>query len=121
MHRRDHFTEEKRPVFTTATGEGLRRSNVANRVVAPAAKAAGLVVDRDEVEVPWVGFHTFRHTFATWFRMYAGGDTHGLVATKNWKDHRSAARYEHVVARQEWDRVDKLPGAGAKRGKAVNE
>lgn len=63
----------------------------------------------------FVGFHTFRHTFATWFRMYAGGDTLGLVATKNWKDARSAARYEHVVARQEWERVDRLPGK--ERGK----
>jgi integrase len=64
-HRRDHFTRENRPVFTTATGEGLRRSNVANRVVAPAAKAAGLVVDRDGERVPWVSFHTFRHTCAS--------------------------------------------------------
>jgi integrase len=65
VHRRDHFTEEKSPVFTTATGEGLRRSNVANRVLSPAAKDAGLVVDRDGVEVPWVSFHTFRHTCAS--------------------------------------------------------
>jgi integrase len=64
-HRRDHFTEEKKPVFTTATGEGLRRSNVANRVLTPAAKAAGLVVDRDGADVPWVSFHTFRHTCAS--------------------------------------------------------
>lgn len=64
-HRRDHFTEEKKPVFTTATGEGLRRSNVANRVLSPAAKAAGMVVDRDGEEVPWVSFHTFRHTCAS--------------------------------------------------------
>jgi integrase len=65
VHRRDHFTEEKAPVFTTATGEGLRRSNVANRVLAPAAKAAGLVIERDGAEVPWVSFHTFRHTCAS--------------------------------------------------------
>lgn len=64
-HRRDRFTEETKPVFTTATGEGLRRSNVANRVLSPAAKAAGLVVDRDGDEVPWVSFHTFRHTCAS--------------------------------------------------------
>jgi integrase len=65
VHRRDHFTEEKKPVFTTPTGEGLRRSNVANRVLSPAAKAAGLVIDRDGDEVPWVTFHTFRHTCAS--------------------------------------------------------
>jgi integrase len=64
-HRRDHFTTEKDPVFTTATGEGLRRSNVANRVLTPAAKTAGMVVDRDGEDVPWVSFHTFRHTCAS--------------------------------------------------------
>jgi len=65
VHRRDHFTGEKKPVFTTATGEGLSRPNVANRVLSPAAKAPGLIVDRDGVEVPWVSFHTFRRTWAS--------------------------------------------------------
>jgi len=56
----------------------------------------------------WVNFHTFRHTFATWWRR-AGGDSQGLLATGNWRDRRSAERYAHVVAREEWQRVDKLP------------
>lgn len=80
--------------------------------------------------VPWkkpkfrldfVGFHTFRHTWATWMRRYAGADVQGLVATKNWRDERSARRYAHVVSRDEWDRVDNLPSPGNIRGKAVNE
>lgn len=80
--------------------------------------------------VPWrkpkfrldfVGFHTFRHTWATWMRRYAGADVQGLVATKNWKDERSAKRYAHVVSRDEWDRVDNLPSPGTRRGKAVND
>lgn len=68
----------------------------------------------------FVTFHTFRHTWATWMRYYAGADLQGLVATNNWRDPRSAARYAHVVAREEWDRVEKLPGAaaGKTRGKA---
>jgi integrase len=56
----------------------------------------------------WVTFHIFRHTWATWMRQ-AGTDVQGLVATGNWRDMRSAARYAHAVARAEWDRVDDLP------------
>jgi integrase len=56
----------------------------------------------------WVNFHSMRHTFASWFRR-AGGDVQGLVATGNWRDPRSAARYAHVIARDEWARVEKLP------------
>jgi integrase len=69
----------------------------------------------------FVGFHTFRHTWATWMRRYGGLDLQGLVATRNWRDPKSAARYAHVVSREEWDRVDSLPAAGTSRGKAANE
>jgi integrase len=69
----------------------------------------------------FVGFHTFRHTWATWMRRYGGTDIQGLAATKNWRDPKSAARYAHVVSREEWDRVDNLPGMGNARGKAVND
>jgi len=65
----------------------------------------------------FVGFHTFRHTWATWMRRYAGTDIKGLVATGNWRDESSASRYSHVVAREEWDRVDSLPTMGKIRGK----
>lgn len=57
----------------------------------------------------WVTFHSFRHTWATWMRQ-AGTDIKGLVATGNWRSERSANRYVHAVARDEWDRVEKLPG-----------
>jgi integrase len=69
----------------------------------------------------FVGFHTFRHTWATWMRRYGGADVQGLTETGNWRDPRSAARYSHVVAREEWDRVDNLPSMGNIRGKAANE
>jgi integrase len=69
----------------------------------------------------FVGFHTFRHTWATWMRRYGGADIQGLAETKNWRDPKSAARYSHVVAREEWDRVDSLPDSGKIRGKASNE
>jgi integrase len=70
-----------------------------------------------QYRLAFVGFHTFRHTWATWMRRYSGADVQGLVATGNWRDPRSAARYSHVVSRDEWDRVDNLPGPGTKRGK----
>jgi len=54
-------------------------------------------------------------------RRYGGADVQGLAETKNWRDPRSAARYSHAVARDEWDRVDNLPAMGNRRGKAANE
>lgn len=57
----------------------------------------------------WVTFHTFRHTWASWMRRYAKVDLQGLVATGNWRDARSAARYAHVVPREEWAKVEQLP------------
>jgi integrase len=74
-----------------------------------------------EYRLAFVGFHTFRHTWATWMRRYGGADVQGLVATGNWRDPRSAMRYAHVVSREEWDRVDSLPSSGKERGKAANE
>lgn len=60
----------------------------------------------------WVNFHTFRHTWATWMRRYGGLDTKGLVATRNWRDERSASRYAHAVPSREWKRVELLPAVG---------
>jgi len=60
----------------------------------------------------WVTFHTFCHTWATWMRRFGGADLQGLVATNRWRDPRSAARYAHVAAHEEWDRVDQLPSWG---------
>ncbi|MEJ7785511.1 MAG: tyrosine-type recombinase/integrase [Solirubrobacteraceae bacterium] len=49
-------------VFTSATGCALSDGNVRRRWLHPAAVAAGLV---DAEGVPWIGFHTFRHTCAS--------------------------------------------------------
>ena len=68
----------------------------------------------------WVNFHTFRHTWASWMRRYGGADLQGLVATGNWRDLRSASRYAHAVARDEWKRVEGLPSLNATRGKSVD-
>lgn len=57
----------------------------------------------------FVGFHTFRHTWAAWMRRYAGLDTTGLLATKRWKDATSARRYEHASTSEEGQKADMLP------------
>ena len=55
------------------------------------------------------GFHTLRHTWATWMRRYAGLDTEGLVATGRWKDATSARRYQHLVVSEESRKAELLP------------
>ena len=83
------------PVFPSADGTPIDPSNVASRVLKPAARRAG---------VPWAGFHTFRHTCASMlFR-------HGLNAkqVQMWLGHHSPAftlaTYVHLLP-------DDLPGA----------
>ena len=75
-------------MFASQTGGYLDASNVAARVLKPAARRAG---------VPWAGFHTFRHTCATMlFR-------HGLNAkqAQMWLGHHSPAftlaTYVHLL------------------------
>ena len=65
----------------------------------------------------FVNFHTFCHTWGTWMRRYGGLDLQGLVATRRWRSVKSAQRYAHVVAREEWARVEMLPSAAS--GKSV--
>lgn len=56
-----------------------------------------------------ISFHTFRHTYATWMRRYAGMDERGLVGTGAWKDRKSVSRYAHVVVSEEAQRASLLP------------
>jgi integrase len=76
--------------------------------------ACGLAAPKRNVPSPphrlrWVNLHTFCHTWATWMRRYGGADIAGLVSTGRWRDERSAQRYTHVVAHEEWERVEQLP------------
>ena len=84
------------PLFSSQDGSFLDPSNVAARVLKPAARRAG---------VPWASFHTFRHTCATMlFR-------HGLNAkqVQTWLGHHSPAftlaTYVHLLP-------DDLPDPG---------
>jgi integrase len=68
-----------------------------------AARDAGVVLPEREA------FHTFRHTYATWMRRYAGLDTKGLVSTGAWKSEQSASRYAHAIASEEAVKATLLP------------
>ena len=91
--------------FPQCQGHGLRstggqRPKPGQRMVIPPYRLS------------WVTFHTFCHTWATWMRRFGGADLQGLVATGRWRDPRSAARYAHVVAHEDWDRANVLPLVG---------
>jgi integrase len=73
-HKRASYRGSKTPVFASSTGTELIRGKVADRVLTPAAIAAGFkteetVVGKDGKEKikirPTVTFHTFRHTCAS--------------------------------------------------------
>lgn len=65
----------------------------------------------------WVTPHVLCHTWATWMRRYAGTDLRGLIATGRWRDLKSVARYQHVVATEESRAADLLPSMSTKRTK----
>ena len=83
-------------MLASQSGGCLDASNVAARVLKPAARRAG---------VPWAGFHTFRHTCATMLFRY------GLNAkqAQMWLGHHSPAftlaTYVHLLP-------DDLPDPG---------
>lgn len=69
----------------------------------------------------FLNFHTFCHTWATWLRRYGRMDLQGLVGTGRWRNARSVARYAHVDAREEWQRVELLPPIRGKSGGSDRE
>ena len=93
----------------------LRAKLAACGLPAPNRPAKGERQCVPEHRLAWVNFHTFRHTWASWMRRYGRTDVQGLVATGNWIDTRSAGRYAHAAAREEWSKVELLPGIGEKR------
>jgi integrase len=97
----------------------LRAKLTACGLPAPARPRKGQRRRLPAYRLSWVNFHSFRHTWASWMRRYGGADLQSLVATGNWRDLRSAGRYAHAVARDEWKRVESLPSLKNIRGKSV--
>jgi integrase len=73
-HRRDTYGGQGRPVFASRAGTELLPSNVYRRVLQPA---------RDAVGLPWVSFHTFRHTCAS--LLFASGKN--VKQVQEWLGH----------------------------------
>jgi integrase len=82
------WPREDDPVFPATNGKPLIAENVFRRVLQPARELAGL---------PWVGFHTFRHTCAS--LLFAEG--RNAVQVQRWLGHHSAsftlATYVHLL------------------------
>jgi len=117
-HRKAHG-----PVFRFRQGGWLKHLLVRAKLAAcglpaPSRPKRGHRRRLPPYRLSWVNFHTFRHTWASWMRRYGGADLQSLVATGNWRDLRSASRYAHAVARDEWKRVENLPALDT-RGKSV--
>jgi integrase len=56
VHRRDTYAGPESPVFASRTGTPLQPSNVWRQTLKPTREAVGM---------PWVTFHSFRHTCAS--------------------------------------------------------
>ena len=68
-----------------------------------ACEAAGVVLPRR------TAFHAWRHTYATWMRLYGGLDALGLTRTGAWTDMASVERYSHSEPTAEARRAAELP------------
>ncbi|MGK2936923.1 MAG: tyrosine-type recombinase/integrase [Solirubrobacteraceae bacterium] len=77
-HKATEWHEDTDPVFPGHTGGVLGYDNTLRRALRPTAEEAG---------VPWVGFHSFRHTAAT--RLFAAG--RNAVQVQRWLGHHSPA------------------------------
>jgi integrase len=87
-HTATEWPGEEDPVFPAANRSPLMPNNVFRRVLQPARQAANL---------PWVGFHAFRHTCAS--ILFAEGGN--AVQVQRWLGHHSAAftlaTYVHLL------------------------
>jgi integrase len=70
-------------------------------------------------EFDWVSWHTFRRTYATYMRRYAGLDDKDLVDTHRWRGIESASRYSQTVVREAARKADLLPTPPDSSGKSV--
>lgn len=75
-HRASEWPEAEHPVFAAGNGSPLTPGNVFRRVLVPA---------REEACLPWVGFHSFRHTCAT--LLFAEG--RNVKQVQRWLGHHS--------------------------------
>jgi integrase len=104
-HKHTDWPGEEDLVFPSMNGTPLETTNIHRRTLKPAA---------EEANVPWIGFHTFRHTCAT--MLFAEG--RNAVQVQRWLGHHSAAftlaTYVHLLDEdlgEPLSLVDELGGA----------
>ena len=87
-HRRDTYAGPESPVFVSRAGTPLRPSNIWRRTLKPTREAVGL---------PWVTFHSFRHTCAS--LLFEAG--RNVKQVSEWLGHADPAftlrRYVHLM------------------------
>lgn len=79
-HRATEWPRDEDLVFAGMTGQPLNYGNLRHRVLVPTAEEAG---------VPWIGFHTFRHTAAS--MLFDQGRNAKQV--QRWLGHHSASSH----------------------------
>jgi integrase len=98
-HKATEWPRDEDLVFPGLTGQPLNYGNLPHRVLVPTAQEAG---------VPWIGFHTFRHTCAS--LLFDQGRNAKQV--QRWLGHHSAAftldTYVHLLT-DELDQPLELP------------
>jgi integrase len=88
LRKESEWPRDEDLVFPASNGAYLHVGNLRRRVLKPA---------REEADLDWVGFHTFRHTCAS--LLFASG--RNAVQVQRWLGHHSAAftlsRYVHLL------------------------
>lgn len=87
-HRRDSYAGPESPVFASRAGTPLTASNVSRQSLKPTREAVGM---------PWVTFHSFRHTCAS--LLFEAG--RNVKQVSEWLGHADAGftlrRYVHLM------------------------
>jgi integrase len=88
VHRRDTYAGPESPVLASRTGTPLQPSNVWRQTLEPTREAVGM---------PWVTFHSFRHTCAS--LLFEKG--RNVKQVSEWLGHADPAftlrRYVHLM------------------------
>lgn len=114
---RAHFAEQPDHdstalVFTNRSGNVLEYGNLLRRHLKPIV---------EEVNAPWAGFHTFRHTFAS---LHLSGGTNLLQLSRALGHHSAAftlSRYTHLLPGDEAPPLDLAAAIAADSGDAAGD
>ena len=108
---RAKFAGPEDPVFASTSGRPVDTHNLFNRVLKPTGIKLGM---------PWLGWHTFRHTHATWIRQHAASPAdqmamlgHADIRMTMHYGHEDLARRRLMIEKLSAQLVEKMPEATA--------